>query len=49
MTVRLAIGCGPGRLMRQLLTEGLILSTLAAAGWGGARPIPMLAGAHSQD
>ncbi|HEV2488453.1 MAG TPA: ABC transporter permease [Candidatus Acidoferrales bacterium] len=32
MTVRLAVGAGRGRLMRQLLTEGLILSTLAAAG-----------------
>ncbi|HVT58500.1 MAG TPA: ABC transporter permease [Thermoanaerobaculia bacterium] len=32
VTVRLAVGCGRGRLLRQLLTEGLILSTLAAAG-----------------
>jgi predicted permease len=32
MTVRLAIGAGRGRLLRQLITEGLILSTLAAAG-----------------
>src|SRR5467141_5364442 len=32
MSVRLAIGAGRGRLLRQLLTEGLILSTLAAAG-----------------
>ncbi len=32
MTVRLALGCGRGRLLKQLLTEGLILSTLAAAG-----------------
>jgi macrolide transport system ATP-binding/permease protein len=32
MTVRLAIGAGRGRLLQQLLTEGLILSTLAAAG-----------------
>jgi predicted permease len=32
MTVRLAIGCGRGRLLRQLLTEGLILSALAAVG-----------------
>jgi len=30
MTVRLAIGAGRGQLLRQLLTEGLILSTLAA-------------------
>jgi macrolide transport system ATP-binding/permease protein len=32
MTVRLAVGAGRGRLLRQLLTEGLILATLAAAG-----------------
>jgi predicted permease len=29
MTVRLAIGCRSGRLLRQLLTEGLILSILS--------------------
>jgi predicted permease len=32
MTVRLAIGAGRGRLLRQLFTEGLILSALGAAG-----------------
>jgi putative ABC transport system permease protein len=32
MSVRLAVGAGRGRLIRQLLTEGLILATLAAAG-----------------
>jgi predicted permease len=32
MTVRLAIGAGLGRLLRQLFTEGLILSALGAAG-----------------
>src|SRR5258708_22254935 len=32
MTVRLAVGCGRGRLLQQLLTEGMILSVLAAAG-----------------
>jgi macrolide transport system ATP-binding/permease protein len=32
MTVRLAVGARRGRLVRQLLSEGLILSTLAAAG-----------------
>jgi macrolide transport system ATP-binding/permease protein len=31
MTVRLAIGAGRGRLLRQLFTEGLILSALGAA------------------
>ncbi len=32
MTVRLAVGAGRGRLLKQLLTEGFILSMLAAAG-----------------
>jgi putative ABC transport system permease protein len=32
MTVRLAIGAGRGRLVKQLLTEGLILSSFGAAG-----------------
>ncbi|HUK90576.1 MAG TPA: ABC transporter permease [Blastocatellia bacterium] len=32
MTVRLALGCGSGRLLKQLLTEGLLLSSLGAAG-----------------
>jgi macrolide transport system ATP-binding/permease protein len=32
MTLRLALGAGRGRLLMQLLTEGLILSTVAAAG-----------------
>jgi macrolide transport system ATP-binding/permease protein len=32
MTVRLAIGAGPGRLLKQLFTEGLILSAFGAAG-----------------
>jgi predicted permease len=32
MTVRLALGAGSGRLLKQLFTEGLILSTLGAAG-----------------
>src|SRR5712692_3406495 len=32
MTIRLSVGAGRGRLVRQLLTEGLILSMLAAAG-----------------
>src|SRR3989440_1305093 len=32
MTVRLAIGAGRGRLLKQLLTEGLVLSLFGAAG-----------------
>jgi macrolide transport system ATP-binding/permease protein len=32
MTIRLAVGARRGRLLRQLLTEGLILSIFAAAG-----------------
>jgi macrolide transport system ATP-binding/permease protein len=32
MTVRLAVGCGRSRLLKQLFTEGLVLSTFAAAG-----------------
>ncbi len=32
ITVRLAVGCGRGRLLRQLFTEGLLLSAFAAAG-----------------
>jgi len=32
MTVRIAVGAGSWRLLRQLLTEGLILSAVAAAG-----------------
>src|SRR6267378_2867660 len=32
LTVRLAIGAGPFRLLQQLLTEGLILSVFGAAG-----------------
>ena len=32
MTIRLAIGASRNRLLKQLLTEGLILSTLGAAG-----------------
>lgn len=31
ITVRVAVGAAPGRLLRQLLTEGLVLSALAAA------------------
>src|SRR5713101_881680 len=32
MTIRLSVGAGRGRLVKQLMTEGLILSVIAAAG-----------------
>jgi macrolide transport system ATP-binding/permease protein len=32
MTIRLSVGAGRGRLVKQLVTEGLILSVVAAAG-----------------
>jgi macrolide transport system ATP-binding/permease protein len=32
MTIRMAVGAGRGRLLKQLFVEGLILSTFAAAG-----------------
>jgi predicted permease len=32
MTIRMSVGAGRGRLVKQLVTEGLILSALAAAG-----------------
>ncbi|PYQ75810.1 MAG: permease [Acidobacteria bacterium] len=32
MTIRLSVGAGRGRLVKQLMTEGLILSAIAAAG-----------------
>jgi predicted permease len=32
MTIRLSVGAGRGRLVKQLMTEGLILSAVAAAG-----------------
>jgi putative ABC transport system permease protein len=32
MTIRLSVGAGRSRLVKQLMTEGLILSTIAAAG-----------------
>jgi macrolide transport system ATP-binding/permease protein len=32
MTVRLSVGAGRGRLLKQLMTEGFILASLAAAG-----------------
>ena len=32
MTIRLAVGARHGRLLQQLLTEGLILSSIAVVG-----------------
>ena len=46
--IRLAIGCGRGRLIRQLLTESLVLSTLGAiagvgvASWGTTALVQMV-------
>jgi predicted permease len=32
MAIRLSVGAGPGRLLKQLLTEGLVLSSIAVTG-----------------
>jgi len=37
MTIRLSVGAGRGRLVKQLLTEGLILSAIGAAGDSSSR------------
>ena len=49
MAIRAAIGAGRGQVIRQLLTEGLVLSAIGAVcglgvGWAGVRALIALAG-----